>query len=206
MQETPFWFQSMTTLETKRWRRPWVAILTLGSCGVLFGLQYLFPQLPIYVPFYFSLPHAWYEYYRLLTPIFLHFSILHIAFNTAIFWFFGRQVETLLGPWALATLVIFAGIASNTAQYFAQGDQFGGLSGVVMGVISFVWMARRFGSVRVYIPNGLMAFALVSLLLGFFGLLDQLLGPIAHTAHTVGFMSGLFLWPVVDYLGSDNAP
>lgn len=197
MQEKPFWFEAMSNEEASRWRRPWVTILVVGSCAILFGLQFLFPGIPVYEPFYFTMPDRWFEYYRLVTPIFLHFSVLHIAFNTAIFWFFGRQIETLLGSWALGALVLISGLASNMAQYFAQGPQFGGLSGVVMAVISFAWMAVTFGRVRAFMPQGLLLFALVSLLLGFFGILDRFLGPIANTAHTVGFISGVFLWPVI---------
>jgi GlpG protein len=124
--------------------------------------------------------------------------VLHIAFNTAIFWFFGRQVETLLGRSVLFWLVIFIGIFSNLGQFFAQGAQFGGLSGVVMGLISFVWLATKLNpDIRFFMPNGLMGFVILSLVLGFTGILDQILGPIAHVAHALGFIAGLLLWPLV---------
>ena len=173
----------------------------VGICALLFLLQYFIPILPLYDALYFSIPSSWLEGYRVLTPIFLHFSILHIAFNTAIFWFFGRQIETLLGHSILIWLVIFIGIFSNLGQFFAQGAQFGGLSGVVMGLISFVWLATQSSAeIRFFMPNGFIGFVVLSLILGFTGLLDQIFGPIAHVAHALGFVGGLLLWPLLSLL------
>jgi len=201
LNQKPFWFEEMSQSEAQRWHRPWVAITTVGICAVLFALQSFIPPLPLYEFFYFSIPQSWFEGYRLLTPIFLHFSILHIAFNTAIFWFFGRQIETLLGRSVLFWLVVCIGIFSNLGQFFAQGAQFGGLSGVVMGVISFVWLASKQSThIRFFMPNGLMAFVILTLMLGFAGVLDQFLGPIANVAHALGFVGGLLLWPLVALL------
>lgn len=200
MQPKPFWFEAMSADEAQRWRRPWVTLTIVILCAALFGLQYLLPSVPFFAPFQFRWPDAWFKAYTLITPIFLHFSILHIAFNTSIFWFFARQIETLLGSGVLFGVVLLTGLASNLGQYFAQGPRFGGLSGVVLAVIGFVWMSEKFGGPRFFVPKGLMVFVLCSLALGFTGLLDQLLGPIAHVAHTVGFVAGLFLWPLVSAL------
>src|SRR5690606_34125131 len=47
----------------------------------------------------FSLPAR--EYWRLLTPIFLHFSLLHIAFNMLWLWDLGARIERVQGTWRL---------------------------------------------------------------------------------------------------------
>ena len=89
MKKQPFWFGAMTTAEVKRWQKPRVVLVIAGICAAFFGLQWFMPHLPIYNPFFFAWPtDNLLEAYRIFTPIFLHFSILHIAFNLSIFWFF----------------------------------------------------------------------------------------------------------------------
>ena len=43
----------------------------------------------------FSLPAG--QYSRLITPIFLHFSLLHIVFNMLVLWMFGVELERMWG-------------------------------------------------------------------------------------------------------------
>ncbi len=196
--QQPFWFGQMTLAEAKRWQRPKAVISICAICGVIFGLQWFLPELPVYSLFTFEWPEGLAHLYRVITPIFLHFSILHIVFNLSMFWFFGRQVETLMGSKVLIAIVFISAIISNLGQAMAQGTNFGGLSGVVMAVIGFVWMAsmsekgRRF-----YIPRGLVVILLATIVIGFTGLLDAILGPVANVAHGVGFATGVVLWPFI---------
>ena len=74
------------------------------------------------------------QYWRLITPIFLHFGWLHIAFNGLWTWEVGALIEQRLGSLALLGIVLIAGVGSNTAQYLYSGPSlFGGMSGVVLG-------------------------------------------------------------------------
>jgi GlpG protein len=95
------------------------------------------------------------QVWRLVTPIFMHFSIMHLVFNGWAFLDFGGQIERQKGGLFLLLLVLITGIASNLVQ--AAGDSlwngpmllqnggFGGLSGVVYATIGFVWMRSKFG-------------------------------------------------------------
>ena len=57
------------------------------------------------------------QYWRLITPVFLHFGWLHIAFNSLWLWELGGKLELRLGTGMLAVLVLVTGIGSNITQY-----------------------------------------------------------------------------------------
>jgi GlpG protein len=136
------------------------------------------------------------EYWRLFTPTLLHFSVLHIVFNTLWIWDIGRRIERQLGSilWSVGILII--AIMSNVLQYEISGyPLFGGLSGVVYGVIGFAWLLPLFNKRRpIIISKQLMIFFIVWLAVGYTPFPEMLgLGSIANTAHSIGLLTGLAL-------------
>ena len=84
------------------------------------------------------------EYWRLLTPAFLHFGWLHIVFNSLWLWELGTRVERAMGSAQLLGLFTVIALVSNTAQYLFGGPGiFGGMSGVVYGLLGFSWVGAR---------------------------------------------------------------
>lgn len=138
------------------------------------------------------------EWWRLVTPVFLHFSLMHLVFNLLWTWELGRRVELIQGRLRLLWLVLVIGVASNVAQFLMTGPLFGGLSGVIFGLMGYTWLwdritpagggqTQRFG-----LPPALMTFMMVWLVVGVSGLLEKVgFGSIANTAHLVGLLSGL---------------
>jgi GlpG protein len=136
------------------------------------------------------------QLWRLWSPIFLHFGLLHLVFNALWLWEFGRRIEYLQGTGRLALLVVLIGLGSNLTQYhFASNAIFGGMSGVVYGLVGYClgWSTVRpgedFGVPRAlsYMMVGLMLLALTGIftLFGF--------GAVANAAHLSGFAIGLLL-------------
>ncbi|MEP7729135.1 rhomboid family intramembrane serine protease [Marinomonas primoryensis] len=136
------------------------------------------------------------EYWRLFTPTLLHFSVLHIVFNTLWIWDIGRRIERRLGSilWSVGVLII--AIMSNALQYEISGyPLFGGLSGVVYGVIGFAWLLPLLNKRwPIIISKQLMIFFIVWLAVGYTPFPEMLgLGSIANTAHSIGLLTGLAL-------------
>lgn len=133
------------------------------------------------------------EVWRLFTPIFLHANTMHLAFNMLMLWVFGHQIEgrepTLL---FLVLLSIFS-VLPNVAQYYASGSHFGGMSGVVYGVLGYCWLTgKRRPEKGYHFPNALMGFMMVWLLLGFSDILRFAgFGSMANYAHLGGLLAGL---------------
>ena len=57
------------------------------------------------------------EVWRLVTPIFLHFGLLHILFNSWAITLEGTMIETARGTLRLAILVLVSAVLSNLGQY-----------------------------------------------------------------------------------------
>lgn len=136
------------------------------------------------------------EFWRLITPIFLHFDIFHLSFNGVLLWEFGRRIEPLAGSKTMVVMVLVIAIISNSGQYLWSGPSlFGGMSGVVYGLLGYVWMRNKVAPRPILaLPNGLLVFMLVWLFVGMTGLIDLLMsGSIANAAHAAGLVSGMVL-------------
>lgn len=138
-----------------------------------------------------------FELWRLISPIFVHFSPLHIIFNLLWVWIVGSRVEMLQGRITLLGLVLFSGVLSNLAQFYVSGPLFGGMSGVVFALLGYAWFWDRRNPHHAFgLPSALMGFMVVWLALGFTGVLESMgFGAIANTAHLVGLLAGLAYVP-----------
>jgi GlpG protein len=128
------------------------------------------------------------EVWRLLTPCFIHFGLLHLLFNMMWMLDVGRQIEAARGTLALALMVVVIGVGSNYGQYVVSGPYFGGMSGVVFGLFGYVLVMSRFAP-----SAGMLMSNNNALLMGiwFAVCLTGVVGPIANTAHGVGLVLGL---------------
>ena len=135
------------------------------------------------------------QWWRLISPVFLHFSFLHIAFNAAMFLFFGQRVESYHSSKMLIFLIMCTGIFSNILQYFTLNGPgiFGGLSGIVYGLIGFCWIREKETPDGYGIPSGIYWFMIIWLILGYTGLLNYFTpgSVIANNAHAGGLISGI---------------
>jgi len=130
------------------------------------------------------------EIWRLFTPAFVHFGILHLLFNMLWLKDLGSRVEHLQGRGRLLALVLVIAALSNLAQYRVGGPSFGGMSGVVYGLLGYVWLRGRLDPV-----SGLNVDRQTMLLMviWFFLCLFHIIPNVANAAHGAGFAVGL-LW------------
>lgn len=83
------------------------------------------------------------EAWRVFTPILLHTGILHLGFSLLCLLDLGGTLERRHGTLRLTLLVLlFAGI-TNVAEYLNGGATPPGLSGVVFGLLGYLWLRSR---------------------------------------------------------------
>lgn len=139
------------------------------------------------------------EIWRLITPIFLHFGALHLVFNCLWCWELGRRIEWVESSQSLLLLVLITGVGSNIIQYSYSGaGVFGGLSGVVYGLLAYCgisqWLQR---SSRLALNPLIYVIMLAFLVLGMSGLMSFVgFGAIANAAHVGGLLCGA-IWAFI---------
>ncbi|MCW8348448.1 rhomboid family intramembrane serine protease GlpG [Vibrio sp. ZSDZ65] len=169
-------------------------VVTLGImliCSVIFVLQQVGLAQAIFSALHFPAEDGqqW-QIWRWFTHGLLHFSAMHIIFNLLWWWQFGGDIEQKLGSRKLLEIFLVSAAVSGTGQYWVDGANFGGLSGVVYALVGYLWVITwKRPDIGLEMPRPLIGFMLVWLVLGFV----QPFMAIANTAHLAGLISGAAL-------------
>ena len=134
------------------------------------------------------------QYWRIFSPMFIHFGVLHLVFNILWVWEIGRRIEFVNGSASMLGIVLSTSAVSTLLQFFLFGPGlFGGMSGVVFGLLGHSFVFSHLVPERTMgVSKAIYVFMLVYLLLGFTGVLDLLgMGSLANGAHLGGLLGGL---------------
>jgi rhomboid protease GluP len=133
------------------------------------------------------------EWWRLLSAMFLHFGVLHLALNGFALWDVGQLAERMFGRWRFIAIYLTSGIFGNVLSLVTQGNQAvsGGASGAIFGlygaVLIFLWRERAYilpAEFKLLFGGGI-AFAVLTIVMG------QIVPGIDNAAHIGGFVAGL---------------
>lgn len=135
------------------------------------------------------------QWWRFVTPAFLHFGAIHLVFNLLWLADLGRRVESSQSSARLLLIAAVTALCANVSQYwYSPGSLFGGMSGVVYGLLGYCWLAGRSRPASpLHLPPGVVAFLLGWMALGMTGVFSFIGIHIANAAHLGGFLSGLLL-------------
>ncbi|GAA3393837.1 rhomboid family intramembrane serine protease [Cryptosporangium minutisporangium] len=133
------------------------------------------------------------EFYRLLTADFLHYGLIHLAFNMYALWILGRECERLLGRARFLALYLFSGIGGSVAVYlFSPLNQASaGASASVFGLLGAMFFFLR--RLRAD-PRGLVFLIVLNFSLGF------VVANISIWGHIGGFVVGAAVGALMSYL------
>lgn len=85
------------------------------------------------------------ELWRVITPIFMHGSMLHLAMNLLLLVSLGRLTERIQGTPKFALFVLMLAVFPNLLQglspeWMRGSPNFVGISGVVYGLFGYIWI------------------------------------------------------------------
>ena len=162
------------------------------------------------------------QWWRIVTAMFLHGGILHLALNMWCLWNLGMLAEPLMGWFGVAAVYLLTGAAGNMLSTFVNWYKYSpgyptlfgpmgvGASGAVFGIAGALIVLLK--SQRLPVPleelkklrRSVIYFAAINLFIGFsinFGASRTGVG-IDNSAHVGGCLSGLlFAAPMVPRLG-----
>ncbi|WP_172370718.1 rhomboid family intramembrane serine protease [Sporosarcina jiandibaonis] len=130
------------------------------------------------------------EWWRFVTPMFLHGGFMHILFNMFCLFVFGPELEKLTGKMRFITLYMLSGIFANVATYFFQdlGYAHLGASGAIFG------MFGAFGALVYYTKHAMPQLRQIILPIIVISVIMTFIGPnINATAHIAGLVVGFLI-------------
>lgn len=163
------------------------------------------------------------EWWRIVTAMFVHVGIIHLATNMWCLWNLGLLAEPLLGSWGVIAAYILSGAAGNLLSTFVNqwryhppagevglfGPVGAGASGAVFGLAGVLIVLLK--SPLLPVPraelNGLrksvITFAAINLVIGLGTMIPGSIVRIDNMAHVGGFACGLaFAAPLVPRIGA----
>lgn len=132
------------------------------------------------------------EWWRLVTPMFLHAGLMHLLFNMFSLFIFGPELERVAGKARFLTIYLLSGIFANVASFFLGGPDFAhvGASGAIFGIFG------AFGALVYYTKNAfpqlrqiMLPIIIISVIMTFLQPGVNVIGHIAGLI--VGFIIGL---------------
>jgi rhomboid protease GluP len=138
------------------------------------------------------------EWWRLLTAVFVHSGLLHIAFNMWCLWDLGRLAESVYGHWTFAIVYLICGVFSSSASLWWNPAVLSvGASGAVFGIAGALIASFYLGEFS--LPRTAIAGTLRSLLIfaGYNLFFGAVIGHIDNAAHIGGLVMGLILGALI---------
>jgi rhomboid protease GluP len=150
------------------------------------------------------------QWWRLITPMFLHLSLIHIAFNGYALYVLGPEVEAWYGTARFALVYFLAGISGNVLSFAFSPNPSAGASTALFGLIAaeliFFYRNRaKFGAFGQARLMNIIVLIVINFALGFSGGIDNF-------GHLGGFLGGAALaWLLcphyeVEPFGPDGMP
>lgn len=78
------------------------------------------------------------QYWRLVTPIFLHIGLLHLVMNGVAVYFLGRDLEAIYGHFRFLLIFLLSGIMGNVFSFAFNNAVSAGASTAVFGLFSTI--------------------------------------------------------------------
>jgi len=134
------------------------------------------------------------QWWRLLSCVFVHIGVMHIALNMWCLWGLGRLAESVYDRWTFGGLYLITGLSASVASLvWRPVGVSAGASGAIFGIAGALISAFYLGEFS--LPKTVVSGLLTSVLkfAGYNLVLGAFLGHTDNAAHVGGLVSGLIL-------------
>lgn len=139
--------------------------------------------------------YANHEYWRFITPIFLHANIGHVLFNSFALVLFGPALERMVGKFRFVLMYLITGIIGNIGTYVMDPQSFVphlGASGAIYGLFG-IYIYMSFARRELIDAQSTQIVRIIFVI----GLIMTFVRPnINIAAHIFGFIGGLLVSPL----------
>ena len=138
------------------------------------------------------------QWWRLLTCVFIHGGLLHIAFNMWCLWDLGRLAESVYGHWTFAAVYLITGLASSLTSVAWNPTVLSvGASGAIFGIAGALIASFYLGEFS--LPRTAMTGMLRSVVVfvGYNLFFGAVIARTDNAAHIGGLVMGLILGALI---------
>ena len=144
------------------------------------------------------------EYWRLITCVFLHGNLLHIAFNMWCLWNLGALAESLYGHWTFAIVYLLAGVGGSLGSVIWNPDVLSvGASGAIFGIAGALIASYYLGDFS--LPRAAVSGTLRSVVtfVGYNLVFGAMIARVDNAAHIGGLITGMLLGALIAKVAPD---
>lgn len=133
------------------------------------------------------------EYWRFVTPMFLHIGVFHLLFNSYALYNLGPGIEGVFGRWKFLLIYLFAGATGSLASFYFSNNISAGASGAIFGLLgAFLYFGYKRPKIFARgLGGGIITALIINLVYGFTAT------GIDNFAHLGGLFGGLIIASVV---------
>ncbi len=143
------------------------------------------------------------EWWRLITPTFLHIGIMHLILNSLIIYYLGSQLEHLIGNFRYLLLYLSSAMMGNAASFAMNNSISAGASTAVFGLFASTIVLAKLYPYHANIQNlsrSYLALIIINVLLGFLN------SSIDNAGHIGGLLGGYLMMYTISSKNAMNNP
>ena len=138
------------------------------------------------------------QWWRLLTCVFVHGSLMHIGFNMWCLWDLGSLAESLYGHWTFAMVYLLAGVGGSLGSIIWNPSVLSvGASGAIFGIAGALIASFYLGEFS--LPRAAIMGTLRSVVIfvGYNLVFGAVMSRVDNAAHVGGLVTGLLLGALI---------
>ncbi|WP_245578421.1 rhomboid family intramembrane serine protease [Atopobacter phocae] len=130
------------------------------------------------------------EYWRLITPIFIHIGFMHLVINSLSLYYLGDMIERLIGTVRFSILYLLSGLMGNLISFGFSPSLSAGASTSIFGLFSFMVVLGYLFPYNNYLAQTGQSFKVLiglNIIFGFFS------GGVDNFGHIGGIIGGVLI-------------